>query len=399
MSKHGVFVHEESTALSAPITGNCSVQVVIGTAPVNMAADPAAVVNKPILANSAQEAMATLGYSTDFADYTLCQTMYATANIYQISPVVYINVLDPKKHKKTLAETTYQVNQMQAVVNKPGVLMDGLTVKGATGSAALVAGKDYVAEFDSTTGYLIITLLATGTGKSETSLKISGNVLDPSMVTKTEIIGAYDPSTGSETGAQLIRRIYPDLGVVPGLILAPGWSQIPEVGVTLAAKAENINGVFKAMALLDLDTAKATKYTDCKKIKEDSGYTSAHCMVLWPSDKIGELVLAKSAVVAAMIAYQDTENDDVPNLSPSNKLLRVTGQCLADGTEIFVDQDQASTVNTYGVVTATNVNGWRCWGNYTGAFREAMMQRISGSRYAACLTGRRTPSFRLTSTE
>lgn len=34
MSKHGVFVHEESTALSAPITGNCSVQVVIGTAPV-----------------------------------------------------------------------------------------------------------------------------------------------------------------------------------------------------------------------------------------------------------------------------------------------------------------------------------------------------------------------------
>lgn len=246
--------------------------------------------------------------------------------------------------------------------------MDGLTVKGATGSAALVAGKDYVAEFDSTTGYLIITLLATGTGKSETSLKISGNVLDPSMVTKTEIIGAYDPSTGSETGAQLIRRIYPDLGVVPGLILAPGWSQIPEVGVTLAAKAENINGVFKAMALLDLDTAKATKYTDCKKIKEDSGYTSAHCMVLWPSDKIGELVLAKSAVVAAMIAYQDTENDDVPNLSPSNKLLGVTGQCLADGTEIFVDQDQASTVNTYGVVTATNVNGWRCWGNYTGAF-------------------------------
>ena len=61
--------------------------------------------------------------------------------------------------------------------------MDGLTVKGATGSAALVAGKDYVAEFDSATGYLIITLLAAGAGKSETSLKISGNVLDPSMVT------------------------------------------------------------------------------------------------------------------------------------------------------------------------------------------------------------------------
>ena len=96
MSKHGIFIHEEGTALAAPITGNCSVQVVIGTAPVNMAADPEAVVNKPILANSAQEAMTALGYCTDFANYTLCQTMYATANIYQVSPVVYINVRDPK---------------------------------------------------------------------------------------------------------------------------------------------------------------------------------------------------------------------------------------------------------------------------------------------------------------
>lgn len=368
MSKHGIFIHEEGTALSAPITSGCSIQVVIGTAPVNMVADPSAVVNKPILANSAQEAMAALGYSTDFAAYTLCQTMYATANIYQVAPVVYINVLDPKKHKKALTEATYQVNQMQAVVNKPGVLLDGLTVKGGTGSSALTKGTDYTAEFDNTTGYLIITLLESGAGKSETSLKVSGNVLDPSMVTKTEIIGAYDSSTGAETGAQLIRRIYPSLGVIPGLILAPGWSQIPEVGIALAAKAANINGVFKAMALLDLDTTKATKYTDCKKVKEDSGYTSAHCMVLWPYDKVGELILAKSAVVAAMMAYQDTENDDVPNLSPSNKLLGVTGQCLADGTEVCVDQDQASTINTYGVVTATNVNGWRCWGNYTGAF-------------------------------
>ena len=221
MSKHGIFIHEEGTALSAPITSGCSIQVVIGTAPVNMAADPSAVVNKPILANSAQEAMAALGYSTDFAAYTLCQTMYATANIYQVAPVVYINVLDPKKHKKALTEATYQVNQMQAVVNKPGVLLDGLTVKGGTGSSALTKGTDYTAEFDSTTGFLIITLLESGAGKSETSLKVSGNVLDPSMVTKTEIIGAYDSSTGEETGAQLIRRIYPSLGVIPGLILAP----------------------------------------------------------------------------------------------------------------------------------------------------------------------------------
>lgn len=83
MSKHGVFVQEEATALTAPITGSCSIPVVVGTAPVNMVQNPEEVVNTPILANSAAEAMAALGYSDDFKNYTLCQVMYATNNIYR----------------------------------------------------------------------------------------------------------------------------------------------------------------------------------------------------------------------------------------------------------------------------------------------------------------------------
>lgn len=89
---------------------------------------------------------------------------------------------------------------------------------------------------------------------------------------------------------------------------------------------------------------------------------------MWPCDRIGELIFAKSAVIAARTAYQDAANGNVPNLSPSNKLLGVTGQCLADGTEVVLDQDQGNTVNSYGVLTAINVNGWRSWGNYTGAY-------------------------------
>lgn len=370
MSKHGVFIVEEATALTVPISGKSSVQVVIGTAPVNMAEDPAAVVNTPILANSAAEAMAALGYSNDMekGKYTLCQTMYATNNIYQVSPVVYINVLDPAKHNKELAEAEYQVNQKQAVIEKEGIILEGLTVKNSTGDTELKAGEDYSAAFDSTTGFLTITMLAGGKGAAATAIKVSGKVIDPSKVTKEDVIGAVDPSTGAETGAQVIRQVYPRLGIVPGLILAPGWSQDPEVGIALSAKAANINGVFKAMALLDLDTEKAKKYTDTKKVKEDSGFTSPFCYPLWPCDKVGDLVLAKSATVGALVSYVDASNDDVPSNSPSNTLLGVTGQCLADGTEVTLDQDQASTVNEYGVTTAINMNGWKLWGNYTGAY-------------------------------
>ncbi len=368
MSKHGVFIQEEATALTVPITGSSSVIVAIGTAPVNMAADPEAAVNQPILVQSGTEAMAALGYSNDMKSFTLCQVMYAITNMFAVAPAVFINVLDPKKHKKALAEKQYQVNQMQAVIDQEGVLIDGLTVKNADGATTLELGTDFTAEFDAATGHLIITLIAGGKGADATTLTISGNVLDPSMVTAADIIGAYDPATGSETGAELIRQVNPKLGIVPGLIIAPGYSQIPEVGIALAAKAANINGVFKAMALLDLDTSKAKKYTDTKRVKEESGFTSAFCYPLWPCDKVGDKILAKSAVVAAMTSYQDAENDDVPNISPSNKMLGVTGQCLADGTEVYIDQDQASTVNTYGVTTAINQGGWRLWGNYTGAY-------------------------------
>lgn len=369
MSKHGVFIVEEATALTVPISGRSSVQVVIGTAPVNMAEDPAAVVNTPILANSAAEAMAAFGYSTDMGKgkYTLCQTMYATNNIYQVSPVVYINVLDPARHKKSLEEAQYPVSQMQAVIPVEGVLINGLTVKNAEGSTALTLNTDYTAAFNSD-GHLVLTLIEGGAGASAENLKVSGEQIDPSAVTKTDIVGAYDPLTGKETGAEVIRQVFPKLGIVPGLLLAPGWSQEPEVGIALAAKAANINGVFKAMALLDLDTTKAKKYTDTKKVKEDSGFTSPYCYPLWPCDKVGDLILAKSAVVGALVSYVDASNDDVPSNSPSNTLLGVTGQCLADGTEVTLDQDQGSTVNEYGVTTAINMNGWRLWGNYTGAY-------------------------------
>lgn len=175
------------------------------------------------------------------------------------------------------------------MIEKEGIILEGLTVKNSTGDIELKAGEDYSAAFDSTTGFLTITMLAGGKGAAATAIKVSGKVIDPSKVTKEDVIGAVDPSTGAETGAQVIRQVYPRLGIVPGLILAPGWSQIPEVGLALAAKAAKINGVYSAMALLDLDTAKAKKYTDTKSVKEESGYTSPFCYPLWPCDRVGRV--------------------------------------------------------------------------------------------------------------
>lgn len=358
--KHGVFVYENDTALSAPITAESSVQVVIGAAPVWMLDDPAAVTNVPVLCTSAMEAMERLGYLPDFSKYTLCQTMYMTSNIAPVGPVVYINVLDVAVHNKTTDAATIGGSR-RCVVDKEGVIKNTVEIK--NGSTKLVADTDYTLEYDSE-GKLVVNFI----GEIPASASLTCTLIDTTKVTSAEIIGSYNTSTGVSTGAQLIDKVYPKLGVIPGIIIAPGFSQIPAVGVALAAKASNISGVFKAMAVVDIDTARATIYTNVGNIKNADGFTSPYCYPVWLSFKVGEYIFAGSAVVAAIMAYNDANNGGVPSRTPSNKLAGVQGTCLADGTEVLLTQDQATVVNSYGVATAINLGGWRLWGSYTGAY-------------------------------
>lgn len=366
---HGIYVDEEATALSVPKESNAAIQVVIGTAPVNLLDDPTAAVNVPILATKATEAMMMLGYSRDFEKYTLCQTMYITSNMYIVQPVVYINVLDPSRHVKDLAEVVLPVRSMEAVVEQAGILKQDIVVKYESDGEEVVAveGTDYTLAFDSD-GYLLVTLIKGRPIASVASIKVSGQQIDPSAVTYEDIIGAYDTATGKETGMEVIRRVYPKLGIVPGTLLAPGWSHIPAVAIALAAKAAVINGCFRAISICDLDTSEARIYTDTKEVKEESGLVSEHLVVCWPQLKVGDYQFPMSAVFAARMADNDSDHDDVPSASPSNKTLAITGVCLADGTEVSLDQDQATVVNGYGIVTAFNANGYRLWGNYTATY-------------------------------
>ena len=364
--KHGIYVYENDTALSAPITADSGVQCVIGAAPVWMLDDPAAVTNKPILCASATEAMEKLGYCTAFADYDLCQTMYITSNLYQVQPVVYINVLDVTTMKKTAETVTLSAPvESRVTIDKVGAIKSLVSV--AQGNTTLVKGTDYTIEYD-TNGKLVINFVPGSSFDSTEAATVSVTCADPSAVTAAVVVGAFNPSTGVATGAELIQYVYPKLGVIPSIILSPGHGHQPAVGIALAAKAANINGVFKGIAVVDIDTAQATTYSQVKTVKDASGYTSPFCYPIWLCFKVGEYVFSGSAVAAALMSYTDAQNGDVPARTPSNKLLGVSGTCLADGTEVILTQDQGTIVNNGGVATAINLNGWRLWGSYTGAY-------------------------------
>ena len=373
MYKHGVYVSEQPTSLTAPISGAAGLQVIFGTAPVNLTDDPDGAVNKPKLCYSFKEACAAVGYSHDWEKFTLCQSLYACFNVQSVAPVILVNVLDPAKHKTSLTAKAYTVIDHQFTIEQEGILKNSVALKTtSTDEAALLENTDYILDFNDK-GHLVVTLLSGGSAYAAASIYLSaGNALDPAAVTYTDIIGTT--SGNEETGLQLVRQIYPTFGMTPGLLLAPGWSHYPAVAATLQAKCTEINGVFSCECMLDIATTSgltedeisvpyASDYDSVRIAKESLGATSPHAMACWPMAMVDGKRLYMSALMAALTQKLDAENDDVPYLSPSNKSCGATATCLADGTEVALDQEQANTVNSYGVATMLNMNGFKSWGN------------------------------------
>lgn len=375
---HGIRIQENPTSVPTPVANEAGVPVVFGTAPINLAADPANATNKLFLCNTFAEAVEALGYSDDYDSYTLCQAMDAFFKAFGVGPVVFCNVLDPTKtaHKEAITSTSLTVSNGQAKINEVGVIASTLVLK--NGNTDLVKDTDYTLEFDDE-GKVIITVIASGV----TTITASGSKLKPSGVTASDVVGAINSNTGVYTGIQLVDKVYPQFSLTPSLLLAPGWSHNPTVGLALAEKCTDISGLFKAECVVDIDSSQsgATKYSDVASVKANSGYAHEHMICLWPKVKYAGKKMAFSAIYAAMACYTDANNDSVPSVSPSNRAIRIGAAVLDDGTEVLLDQPQANELNGAGIVTALNLNGWKAWGNNTAAYPDTTDPK---DRWIAC---------------
>lgn len=363
--EHGISILENPTSIIAPITADSGVQVIVGTAPINLAKDMDAAVNKPVLIYDWKEAVEKLGYSDDWESYTLCQSMDATFRVFNVAPIILINVLDPKTHFEAVAETSIPVTDGAALIEDTEVILNTITVKDTT--TTYKKDEDYSVAFDSD-GNVVIAIFEESVLDAATTIQVAYNKLDPSKVTEAEIIGGYDVPTGTYEGLEVINQVYPRLNIVPGVILAPGWSHKPTVAAVIDAKTQAINTNFKAVNVLDIDSSEVNNYQDAPTWKSLNSYTSKFSIVCFPKVKIGKKEYWYSAIEAALMQYTDGLNDNVPYVSPSNKRLPITGTILADGTELFLEQSQGNFLNGSGIVTAINQNGWRSWGNNTGAY-------------------------------
>ncbi|WP_298029342.1 phage tail protein [uncultured Dysosmobacter sp.] len=367
---HGVSTRQVDTSVSTPVEADCGVPFVVGVAPVHTVEDGKT--NEPIMCMSYAEAVSALGYSDDWQKYPICEMIYSQFQLYGVAPVVFVNVLDPTKHKETVAETKYPVADGQVLLPFEAIKTSVKVKNEDEGTSEkkpyFVAGEDYDTLYDGKN--LIVEILEGGGIKAETGeLTIGFDKVKPDGVEKGDIIGGFDPETKKYSGFELIDKVFPKYGIVVDLLLAPGWSHDSEVAAIMSAKAASINGVFEGKALCDIDTGEVKHYADAPAWKKGKNINAKTQILCWPLFKLGDRVFHASVAAAGRMGLTDSDNGGCPAESPSNKLLQMDSAVLADGTVVLLDLDQANYLNSNGIVTALNfIGGYVLWGDETACF-------------------------------
>lgn len=359
MLNHGINTYKDKTKFASTKTAAVGIPFFVGAWPCHQAGG---YTGKPQIAYNMAEAQKLGGYSAEWRDdngapkWSLCQAAYAAFKLFAVGPAIFYNLFDPATHKK--AATAADKNIVDGVIKLPGDAINdsGLVVK--KGDTALVKGTDYTVDYDDD---CCIVEIISDTYKSETKLNVAYNAVDLSNITAETV----------EAAIEKIELCKPLFGIVPDLICCPGWSQTPSVAAVMAAKAANINGIYKAKAVVDLDTssAGADTYDDVLTYKTSKGYTDANMIVCWPLVEFGDYLFDLSVVLCCKMADIDSDNGDCPFESPSNKAISITACVDKTGKEIDMTVQHADAVSyNAGVVTVLNFGGWVLWGNYTGCW-------------------------------
>ena len=375
---HGINISEQATSVTAINAADSAIPVIFGTAPVNMLENPT--LNEPVLCLSYSEAVKAFGSIKDNNDYSLLQAIEILYSLYGISKAVFVNVLDRDKHKQIQSEIEMQFTQDELILEQTGILLDTLTVSKkeepvSTAAKTLkvsktvtpVSSNDYEAKFNDD-GFVVLTLKADGAIKANDKVNVAYDYLDTSKVTADDIIGGIDAETGKKKGLEVIADVFPAYAVIPTLILAPGFSHLPGVAKVMATKTKNINGVFNAVAIADIQDDTLKVYNKVPEYKNNNSIIDANLIVCFPKVTNAGSEQWLSTHLAGVIAATDSDNGGTPQVSPSNQSVQIDG-LINNGQVMKLGLDEANYLNENGIVTALNfIGGFKIWGNRTSVY-------------------------------
>lgn len=257
----------------------------IGTAPINLVLGykEKGLINTPIKLENMPKTQATVGYSSNWDKFTLCEPFdcHFANTIGNVGPIYIINVLDPAVHQKdvkTTVELTFKNGRAEYVTDT--IILDTFALSDK------VLGADYSLDYNYTKGAVVIESLSDAdpiTGTVEASF----TEVDPSLVTKSDIIGSVTAS-GKRTGLQALSKLYTMFNAVLNILAAPFWSEDPDVYKAMISAVQKLNGHWDAFVNADLPIydSKAKAAIDTLKKAEEwadsNGYNNGFSKVYWP---------------------------------------------------------------------------------------------------------------------
>jgi len=370
----GIGVNEVPTSLIPPVKVDGSLPMAFGCAPIHRIADQdtrdRAMPGNIVLCYTDAEAGENLGIQAsrdDFGKWGLSEVAFTSFTLYGKAPVIFANVFDPTKHYKTKTDEVVTFSLDTATLSV-GDILNAITLKDAE-NTAYAEGTDYT--INKITG--VITVIeesaleaAITAGKTFTA---SYRYAAPELVTTDDVIGGYDVLTAITSGLELVEQAFPQYRMVPGILLAPNFSQDPTVAMIMGAKCDGINAVFNCVAYADLPTDTVKKYQDVPGYKAKVGLTDKNLYLCWPKVQLGSRQMNLSSHAAGVTAVEDRRRNDIPFSSPSNKNLQCQAAVLADGTEISLSIPKVNFLRGNGIATVLNfTSGNTLWGTHTAAY-------------------------------
>ena len=355
---HGTYASEKESAIKGLVTVQNPV-VIVGTAPINMGDIKS--VNKVELIQNAKDAVAKFGTSNYIEGFNITEAIYVALNVFGVTPIVCINVLDPAKHKTEETFDSVAVIDKKVTFDHVGILLDTLQVKNGETSAPI---EDFVAHFEEN-GKLTIEL------KEEiTTIEGQYSYLDPSKVKDTDIIGSVEPSTMKSTGLECLKDLFTKYSMIPSYVITPGYNS-NELRAILDTKASLIGNKWKAMTIVDLP--ETTKYGEAITYKKENNWIDEDQIVCFGKVRFGGRYYNQSTFAAFLSATVDKANDGIPYESPSNKNIKAEGISWKNGgnyEELSLSEEEANLLNENGICTIiTRSNGTVFWGNRTSVFQ------------------------------
>ncbi len=366
MERHGIYTALGTSALAAAQA--FKVPVYCGTAPVQSILGGSGNVNAPVLAEDLEQAKAALGYSDDWASFTLCEAMYAHFVEKKVGPIVLINVLNPASHKEETggSKTATPASGKVILTDMSLAVLDTVAITGKTAST-------YTLSYDPDTEKLTITETASGSLGTE-ELTITYDIVDPEAVEDDDLIGTYDGEAVS-TGLQAIRNVYQLTGYMPGTILCPGFSHLPTVRAAMLAMSQKVNGHWDNMFYTDVplaDGETAMTLSGAAAWKGTNGYNAANEKVFFPMwETLEGKIYHLSVLNACNLAILEAGANGVPYQSASNTALPAGHYYFGEERDTYLPDEEAinEKLNANGITSVAFVAGeWKLWGAHAAAY-------------------------------